>query len=255
MSSDICIKVENLTKEYYSVTGYKLRLFENITFSIKENELTTIVAPEGSGKSTLLKILAGLDNDFNGNIENKTGRKILFIPDKPDSYQWLSVAENIKFFAKNISEKELLKIISDVGLEGYENHFTHPKSTGFRFRISLARAIALKPGIILIDDALKNIDDDFTHREILDLLRTLNFIYNEITFIVALTNLTDAVFLGDKILILGKNPSTVIAEIENKLEAYRKTNVIGDSSFEEMISVCKNKIVQFDNEVLFKIKV
>ncbi len=252
MNSEKILKIENLTKDYYSPTGYKIRLFENLSFDIKPNEFTTIFAPEGSGKSTLLKILAGLEKEYQGKVLRSPEAKILLLPDKPDSFQWLSVAENIKFFAKNLTEKELGKIIADVGLEGYENHRPHPKSAGFRFRISLARALALKPAIVLIDDTLKNILNDGTRREILELLRELNFLYKRTTFIVATSNLTDAVFLGDKILLLAKHPSKLIAEIKNDLSENRNCEVMVTDGFEKIIKQCKEKILEFDSNLILK---
>ena len=255
MNSNPILTVENLTKDYYSPSGYKIRLFENLSFSVSPNEFTAILAPEGSGKSSLLKILAGIEKDFDGKVHDNAGRGMLLIPDKPDSYQWLSVFENVKFFAKNLSESEIKKIIADVGLEGYENHFPHPKSAGFRLRISLARAIALNPTVILIDDALKNIDDHTTRREILELLRKLNFIYDEITFVIALTNLTDAVFLADKILLLAKHPAHLIADIENDLPQNRGTEILLEPIFEEKTNEVKNKILEYDKNLILKITV
>ena len=252
MSSNIVLKIENLTKEFNSPTGYRLRLFENIGFELKENEFTAIFAPEGSGKTTLMKILAGIDKDFEGTVSDNAGRGLLLIPDKPDSYQWLSVIDNVRFFAKNLSDEKIKKIISNVGLEGYENHFPHPKSAGFRFRISLARALALNPTVVLIDDTLKNVKDDIVRADLLDLLRRLNFIYDEVTFIIALTNLSDAVFLGDKILIFGKHPAHLIAEIKNELPPERTTEILRSEAFEKKINECKQKIFEFDKNIILK---
>ncbi len=252
MSSETILKIENLTKDFYSSTGYKIRLFENLSFEIGQNEFTSIFAPEGSGKSTLLKIIAGAVNEYDGTVTNSTDRKMLLIPDKPDSFQWLSVYDNIKFFAKNLSDEEIKQIISNVGLEGYENHFPHPKSAGFRFRISLARALALEPSVILIDDMLKNIKDDVTRGEILNLLRELNFVYDKTTFVVAVANLTDAVFLGDKILLLAEKPARLVAEVKNELPEKRKTDILRTESFRKKIEECENKIYEVDRNLILK---
>ncbi len=252
MNSDFILHIENLTKEFYSPNGYKLRLFEDLSFDVLPNQTTTIFAPQGSGKSTLLKILSGLDNEYEGEVKIKDDGKVLLIPDKPDSFQWLSVIDNVKFFAKNLDESEIKKIIDDVGLSGYENHFPHPKSVGFRFRISLARALALKPSVILIDDYFKNISDFETYSEILELVRKLNIVYDKITFIITTANLTEAVFLGEQILLLGKHPAHLIATIENDLPANRDSKILRTGEFEEKINFCKNKIYEYDKNIVLK---
>ncbi len=252
MNSDFILSVESLTKDYFSPTGYKIRLFEDLNFSIEQNEFTTVFAPEGSGKSSLAKILAGIEKEFEGTVKDNAGRGLLLIPDKPDSYQWLTVFENVRFFAKDLSDNEIKKIIADAGLESYENHLPHPKSAGFRFRISLARALALNPTAILIDDSLKNIKDDETRREILELLRKLNFVYDEITFVFLTANLTDAVFLGDKILLLGKRPARLIAEIKNDLPQERSAEILRSPDFERKTNECKNKIFEYDKNIILK---
>ncbi len=252
MNSDFILHIENLTKEFYSPTGYKLRLFEDLSFNVLPNQTTTVFAPQGSGKSTLLKILAGLDNGYEGEVKIKDDGKVLLIPDKPDSFQWLSVVDNVKFFAKNLDESEIRKIFDDVGLSGYENHFPHPKSAGFRFRISLARALALKPSVILIDDYFKNIADFETYSEILELVRKLNIVYDKITFVITTANLTEAVFLGEQILLLGKHPAHLIATIENVLPANRDSKILRTGEFEEKINFCKNKIYEYDKNIVLK---
>ena len=149
--------------------GARKHVLENIDFSIIQNpeagQIISILAPYGSGKSTLLRIIGGIENPSAGevllnNVNYKTSaQKIIYLSEEPSSFPWLNVRHNLMFASEinsnNGIEKNINNIISLVGLNGYENHFPDNASIGFRFRISLARALIINPKFILIDDSLK----------------------------------------------------------------------------------------------------
>lgn len=219
LNTDYLIKLESVNKSFSADAGLKINVLEEINFKIPHSEkgtITTILAPFGSGKSTLLKIISGLTEPSGGRLSfnyNEVKKKIPFIPEKPSSFPWLSVKGNIEFA---LSEPELNKnnisqLISTVGLAGYENHFPHNKSFGFRFRITLARALAVNPFFILIDDSFKQMKNE-SRREIYKLLIELSTQKNQ-NFIVATTNLLEALQLSDKIILMSKKPGRILKEI------------------------------------------
>ena len=108
------------------------------------------------------------------------------------------------------------EIISLIGLSGYENYFPDNSSYGFRFRISLGRALAVDPEIILIDDSFR-IMELTTRNEIYDLVKKVNSLTGK-TIILATTNITEAVLLSDRILFMDKNPGRIFNDLKLREE-------------------------------------
>ncbi len=254
-SNKIILEVKSLTKDYIDSTGYKLRLFENLSFTIHENEFTTILAPEGAGKSALLKILAKVDSDYSGEIIKDNNRLSPLITDTPTTLQWKTVKENIKFTAGNISDKEIKKAIDSVGLTGYEDFSPHPRSFGFRFRIELARALVHNPVVILIDDALANITEEEVRYDLLLKLRELNKIYDKTTFVYATNNITDGLFLADKFIILSKHPGRIVKKFEVSLPDKRDVQLVQSAEFSELREEVIKIYKETDNQFFSPVKV
>jgi NitT/TauT family transport system ATP-binding protein len=221
------LDIKNLNKSYYNDGGTRLIILESINLKIKnvneDGSFISILAPLGSGKTTLLKIIAGLEN-YEGevNLYNKRvgepNGEIIYIPEKPSSLPWLNVKENIELPSKltrrsnrrfTISTSEL---IDSVGLSAYENYYTSSLPSGFRLRIEIARALSFNPKIILLDDVLKNLDGE-TSSELIELLINLTSA-KSISFLLATTNISDAILLSQKIFLMRKNPGQIIKEID-----------------------------------------
>ena len=218
------LKLENISKYYSKPAGAKQNVLEDINLSIETSEkgggFVSILASFESGKTTLLKIISAIVKSDSGRVllqnevYDKATGKIVFIPEKPSSFPWLNVEQNI-IFATDINADKLKELINTVGLTGYENHHPHNESLGFRFRISLARALAVNPVFILLDDSFRRMDSE-TKDEIYELLRTVRLKFN-VNFILATTNVSEAIYLSDKIFLMKKNPGKIIEEI--KLDA------------------------------------
>jgi ABC-type nitrate/sulfonate/bicarbonate transport system ATPase subunit len=246
------LEIKNITKYFNGAAGSKQLIFENLCFSFDEEyNIVSILAPYGGGKTTLLKILSGLDSDYSGDIL-LTGEKIKcifpFIPEKPASFPWLNVSGNIRLFimmnkkTEGFSKVKLQEFIDLAGLTGYEDHFPHNESYGFRFRISLARALTVSPQIILLDDTFKLMDSE-TKDEIFKIIKTIG-LEKKIKFLFATSNITEAALLSDKILLINGNPGYLTGELiidkyKHGLEQFKdeiqkilqKENMINSSNF------------------------
>lgn len=220
-------KVKAISKKYTDNVGYNINLFNDISFELDTKEFITFLAPKGSGKSSLLKILSGLDKPTSGTIKSDC-KKTVFIPSQPSSFPWLNVEENIRFNS-NISNKEITNLIRMVGLEGYENHFPHNKSEGFRFRMSLGRALANKPDLLIIDEPFNNLNNE-TRKDTYQLIRDI-FQNNNFPIIFGTTNITEALFLSDKVFVMKKSPGKIIDKIEIDFEEPRKMKDMDLSTF------------------------
>ncbi len=222
------LTLNNISKHYIDKVGYNINLLNKISLSLNTNEFLTILAPRGSGKTSLLKIISGLEQPTNGVIETN-GNKLIFIPTKPSSFPWLNVRENISFNS-NLSSERISEIIDLVGLNGYTEHFPHNKSEGFRFRIALGRALANMPDVLVIDEPFANLNSR-TREEIYLLLRAL---YNseKLTIIFGTTNITEAIFLSDKIYLMKKNPGEIIGKLIVDLEEKRELPLMESKEFQ-----------------------
>ncbi len=218
------LEIKNLTKYFHGEAGAKLLVLDNINitndFKMQKGAIVSILAPFGSGKSTLLKIISAVEEPSEGKVylngkpyENSNGQ-IIYIPEKPSSFPWMSVRKNIQF-ASNLlkgGNTDIDGIVSAVGLTGYEDHFPHEKSIGFRFRIALARALALKPVLVLLDDPFKKLRGE-TKNEIYELLKNLKE-KQDLNFLLTTTNITEAINLSDKIYLMKSRPGQIFKEIE-----------------------------------------
>jgi len=227
------LQIKNLSKLFIDPSGVRTIVLQDINFEIiKNNEhgfIDSILAPFGSGKTTLLKIIAALETPteggilLNGNNYLKPDGKIIYIPEKASSFPWLSVKQNIEFAFK-LRQNDTIKtdvstdeIIYLVGLKGYEDHIPHNKSLGFRFRISLARALALEPLIVLLDDPLKSMDSE-TKEEIIDLLKTISQ-QLKIVIVYATANVSESIKISNTIFLMKGKPGSIIKKISGFSEA------------------------------------
>ena len=233
------IEIKNICRDIYSEYGYKTQILSNISFSIAEEKITGIIAPGKSGKSTLLKIISGLDNPTSGNIENSSQKKIVIIPSKPSSFPWLTVFDNVKFGLKNWSKEDIIDLIASVGLAGYEAFHPDNNSLGFRFRIALARSLAHNPSLILLDEPF-NLLDNVARGEIYKLLRKIKR-ERKTTFLIVTSNISEAVFLSDKIYLMKKDPTEIISEYEADFGSERDLTIYSSPKFTSLRSEIENR--------------
>ncbi len=226
------LEIINVSKEYSDEFGFKIKLLQNISFEISPDRCTGIIAPKGSGKTSLLKIISGLENPTGGQIIAHRFMNIVFIPTQPSSFPWFTVMENLKFASKLEDEEQLKDIVKIIGLDGYENHIPHNKSLGFRFRIALGRALANKADLIVLDEPFNEMDI-VTKEEMYDLVRKI-FTERKIPVLLGTTNITEAIFLSDKLHLMKKNPGEFIDEMDVNLPWQREIKLISDPSFNDL---------------------
>lgn len=221
MEENTLLVAEKLSKRYVNAIGAGLSILQQIDLSVNKNEFVTILGSSGSGKSTLMKMLAGIESPDSGSVHyaqsEKVGRNCAYIPTEASSLPWLSVMENIRLIFemegekdRESADKKIRGLLETVGLEEYENHIPANKSLGFRFRISLARALAARPKVILIDDAMRDFSPEIK-KYYYDLLNRIR-VKEDVTFILATVNVTEALLLSDRILLLSGKPGRITDE-------------------------------------------
>ncbi len=249
MNPEYLVEVKNVSQYIHGPSGAKLHVLEKINFKLikKEGEgiIAGIVSPSSSGKTTLLKIISAIEKPsagevyLGGKIYSKPVGAAVYIPEKPSSFPWMNVKQNIEF-AANVSGSEgkkenIDKILSAAGLTGYGDHFPHEKSLGFRFRISIARALAAGAQIILLDDPLKNLHGE-VKKEIIDLVMSIpkNF---DTSFILTTSNINDAVSLSGKLFLMTSRPGRIIQELDVERQVMENNP--------EYISILKKEIEKY----------
>jgi len=247
------LELRSVTKVFADDYGTKKKVLENISFTISADspKITSIIASFGGGKSTLLKLIAGIEKPDSGEVILNGGKylqpegKIVLIPEKSVSLPWLNVIKNIELACgletcgKNNRRYEINDLISLVGLSGYENHYPHNESFGFRFRISLARALMFNPVVLLLDDCFKKMDQT-AREEIYTLVYEISR-KTDTYFLIATTNVSEAVRLSGKVFMMSKDPAAIYKEInipEEFISDYKSEQF---TEFRRMIEDAFNK--------------
>lgn len=214
------LKIEHLTKKYTTQKEANT-IIEDLNLEIEKGEFVCILGPSGCGKSTLIRCIAGFE-DFEGNIISngkavtKPGTdRIMVFQDFNQLYPWKTVEKNIMYplKLKGIKDKTELRRITDevlkkVDLDGKQKFYPHELSGGMKQRVAIAKALALKADVILMDEpfaALDAMTRNNLQKELLDL-------YNEekMTIIFITHNIQEAIVLGTRVMLMGKDGNLVI---------------------------------------------
>jgi NitT/TauT family transport system ATP-binding protein len=229
------ILVENLQKEYVTRSEERILALENITLSIAENEFITVVGKSGCGKSTLLKIIAGIIPLSKGgvNIDGtpvKGPRKgVGMVFQNSVLLPWRTVWDNIMFpiqimkRPENDYQKKAKHLIDLAGLGGFENKMPRELSGGMQQRVSICRALVFDPTILLMDEPFGALDA-MTREE---LGQELTYIcQNERKTVLFVTHsISEAVFLGDRVVVMSRRPGRVAKVVEVKLPRPRSLDM------------------------------
>ena len=203
--------VNNLKKNYHTLKD-EIKTLSNISFELKENEFISIVGPSGCGKSTILSILAGIIDKSDGIII--CDKTIGYMLQDDLLFEWLTIYDNcllgLKIQKKLNSEnkKYVLDLLEKYGLKDFINMYPNNLSGGMRQRVALIRTLAIKPEILLLDEAFSKLDSQKKKFVIDDIYKE-----EKISCIMVTHDISDAITFSDRILILQEKPSIIKKEI------------------------------------------
>ena len=146
------------------MAGERSDVLAGITFSLRAGEVCVFVGPSGCGKSTMLKILAGLDHDYQGRVIRPAGARLGMVFQEPRLLPWRSVEENVRLVAPHADEAKLLELFTTLELTEHRSHFPGELSLGLARRVALARAFAIDPDFLILDEPLASLDDALAAR-------------------------------------------------------------------------------------------
>ncbi len=202
------VQITDLTKKFGETT-----VLENANFTLRQAETVAIMGYSGAGKTTFLKILLGLDKKYSGEYINYAP-KMACVFQEDRLLPWLTLYDNIKLVNKAIEEDELQQILNVLNLQNYQRYYPDELSGGMRQRTAIARALAFKSDLIVMDEPLKSTDQALS-----DII--LNYLkekaLNDKTAIVFVTHdITSAQRISDRILLLDGKPASFSKEIQVK---------------------------------------
>ncbi|PIE77169.1 MAG: ABC transporter [Clostridiales bacterium] len=198
------IRITNLNKQYDDT-----RILENVNFSLRQSEIVAIMGYSGAGKTTFLNILLGLDKNYSGEyIANFKRMPCVFQEDR--LLPWLNVYDNIKLVNKSVEEKEMREILKILNLQNYQHFYPSELSGGMRQRTAIARALAFRGDIIVMDEPLKSTDQALSE-VILDYLKE-RVVRKKTAIVIATHDIENARRISDRMLFLKGKPASFVAE-------------------------------------------
>ncbi len=207
------LELRGVSKAYEG--SRRVAALEGINVTIESGEFVCIIGPSGCGKSTLLSIIAGLEPPSSGDVV-ASGSRILMFQDGA-LFPWLNVRENVEFGLRfegglkpALRSERAMQLLRLVHLDGFAEARIHELSGGMRQRVSLARAIAVDPAVLLLDEpfgALDAMTRSILHTELQEI-----WAQTKKTIVFVTHNVREAVVLGDRVLVMSPRPGRIVAE-------------------------------------------
>ena len=249
------IEIRALGKSFPAEKG-PLTVIEDVSFTVADGEFVAIVGPSGCGKSTLLNLMAGFIRPdagsvvIDGEVRSKPNSKGILISQQGSVFPWLTVRENLSFGLNGHAQSEHARIADHyaglVGLQGFEQSYPHELSGGMLKRVELARALAVKPEILYMDEPFSALDALMSLRIRNELLRILRI--ERHTVILVTHDVEEAIHLADRIYVLSGRPTRIQASFAVPFPHPRKLS--SPEAQQLRIAVLRELGVELDERVL-----
>ncbi len=219
------IEVDELYKSFPSRHG-NVQIMSDVSFSVADNDFLAIVGPSGCGKSTLLRLMQGLDRPSSGSIRFRgqhvdgVASEMAMVFQNFALFPWLTVHQNVSLGleARGWAEERILaqveRYISVTGLVGFEEAYPRELSGGMRQRVGLARALAVEPAVLLMDEPFSALDPltaESLREEVLQLWRDPQLPPEAV--ILVTHNIEEALVMADRMIVLSRRPGRVLAGV------------------------------------------
>jgi NitT/TauT family transport system ATP-binding protein len=253
MQNKIKISIRNLSRSFTGAQGNRIEALRDVSFEVEDafsqegrdvGEFRVLLGPSGCGKSTLLRMIAGLDRPdsgqvlVNGKPVHGPGRDRGMVFQKYTSFPWLTVADNIAYGPKingmpdNEREQIVHHLIDAVGLAGFEKAYPDTLSGGMQQRVAIARTLANRPQVILMDEPFGALDAQTRSDMQQLLLRVWDETASTILFVTH--DVDEAIYLADRIYVLSARPGTIVEDIPIPFARPRDPAVRQTAQFHEM---------------------
>jgi ABC-type nitrate/sulfonate/bicarbonate transport system ATPase subunit len=198
-------------KSFLAASGGTLQVLSELAFSLDAGEVAALVGPSGCGKTTLLRIIAGLDREFEGSVELPAHGTLGMVFQEPRLLPWRTVEQNVRLAAPAATDASLDSLFRTLGLAAHRDHYPGELSLGLARRVALARAFAVEPDLLLLDEPFVSLDDALAARLREELAELVNS--RPVTTLLVTHDVDEAIALADRLLLLSASPARVIAEV------------------------------------------
>jgi ABC-type nitrate/sulfonate/bicarbonate transport system ATPase subunit len=198
-------------KAYVSASGARLEVLSDIAFTLAEGDVAAFVGPSGCGKTTMLRILAGLDHAFEGAVNGAAPGRIGMVFQEPRLLPWRTAEANVRLAAPGAGESKLAELFSVLELAPYRAHYPGELSLGLARRVALARAFAVDPALLILDEPFVSLDQALAARLRAELATLVD--RRRVTTILVTHDVEDAVWLADRIFLLSGRPARIGAAL------------------------------------------
>ncbi len=241
--AEVKIEFRNVTKTFYppGKGSESVIAVRDLSFKVQANEITCFIGPSGCGKSTILNLIAGFleptvgEVEFKGHPLSGIGPDRMMVFQSPVLFPWMTVMNNILLAGRGKGAdagriREMAdKTLADVGLDGFKQHYPYQLSGGMRQRLQIARALALQPEVLLLDEPFGALDAQ-TRFNMQELLQEI-FIRYRPTVLLITHDIEEALFTADRVYCMSARPGTITEEIELPWERPRGISIFKDERF------------------------
>jgi NitT/TauT family transport system ATP-binding protein len=210
----MALEIDILRKAFVLAGGGERVVFDHFSLRVEDGAIVALVGPSGCGKSSLLRIIAGLDRKFSGAIKTPPGR-LGMVFQEPRLLPWRNVVDNLRLAAPNLTDSGLADLLAAFELDGHGGDFPGQLSLGLARRVALARAFAVEPDLVLLDEPFASLDRALHTR--LRALLSLRIGARKMTALIATHDLDDALLLADEVIFLEAAPARITGRLPIKM--------------------------------------
>jgi NitT/TauT family transport system ATP-binding protein len=247
------ITIKDVSRIFFSPSGERIEALKDVNLEVEDafsaagrdiGEFRVLLGPSGCGKSTLLRMIAGLDKPTSGQVlvngqpVTAPGKDRGMVFQKYTSFPWLTVAENVAYGMKingvpEAQHKETVeRLLKSVGLTEFADVYPETLSGGMQQRVAIARTLALRPSVILMDEPFGALDAQTRS----DMQQLLLQIWDETacTILFVTHDVEEAVYLADRIFIMSSHPGTIVEDVHVPFDRPRELGLKEKSEFHEL---------------------
>jgi NitT/TauT family transport system ATP-binding protein len=198
-------------KSFRAASGGSLHVLGDLSITLANGEVAAIVGPSGCGKTTLLRIIVGLDRDFEGSVRLPAHGRLGVVFQEPRLLPWRTVEQNVRLAAPDASDAALTALFETLGLGEHRRHYPGELSLGLARRVALARAFAVDPELLVLDEPFVSLDAALAERLRAELIELVS--RRPVTTLLVTHDIEEATGLADRVFLLSASPARVLAEV------------------------------------------
>jgi NitT/TauT family transport system ATP-binding protein len=198
-------------KSYRKASGGDLQVLGALSIAVASGEIAALIGPSGCGKTTLLRIIAGLDSDFEGTVRLPAHGRLGVVFQEPRLLPWRTVEENVRLAAPQASDAVLDGLFGTLELSAHRRHYPGELSLGLARRTALARAFAVEPELLVLDEPFVSLDAELAARlraELAELVAR-----RPVTTVLVSHDVDEVIGLADRVFLLSASPARVLADV------------------------------------------